>query len=123
MHLQDPCTPERLNSYFADRPAGYTGRYLERLGGGGDCPEISAWINAVDLVAIETLSVAMPVATSVGLLEGALGRRISTLLAQVPIDLALAEPAAHAHVKAGSPAVRAWDELVSQPNVGFVIAG
>ena len=47
--------------YFADDPATgrarYAGAYFERLGGGGDRPEVAYQITAEDLLAVSMLSV------------------------------------------------------------------
>lgn len=50
-----------VREYFADDPATgrarYSGAYFERLGGGGDRPEVAYQITAEDLLAVSMLSV------------------------------------------------------------------
>jgi hypothetical protein len=50
-----------VKKYFEDDPATkrarYSGSYFERLGGGGDRPEVAYQITAEDLLAVSMLSV------------------------------------------------------------------
>ncbi|PBC69708.1 hypothetical protein BX265_7054 [Streptomyces sp. TLI_235] len=98
------------------------GSRFEFLGGGGDLPECADRITAEDLVAVQTLSVTVPVPVALEILEGGLGTRLADLLHAIPrgIDMADADVS---DLASGSPADRAWDLLESQHDVGWVIAG
>jgi hypothetical protein len=101
----------------------YTGARFERLAGGGDRPATANHITADDLVAVETLSVRIPIRTGLDLLEGDLGQKIAGFLAEIPVDEELGSDAAAAHVDSESPAAKAWQSLTKQDHVGWVIAG
>ncbi|MFF7551060.1 DUF6308 family protein [Streptomyces canus] len=79
-------------------------------------------VSADDLIAVQTLSVALPAAVCVDLLEGRLGGQLSELLGGIPaeVDMAAADAA---HLAAGSPADTAWHLLTAQPGIGWVTAG
>ncbi|MFD4370665.1 DUF6308 family protein [Streptomyces sp. NPDC058486] len=117
-HLTAPRAIKDLRDYFAT----YTGRHFEHLAGGGDRPETAHRITAEDLIAVQTLSVTVPTAVALDILEGPLGTRLSDLLRAIPVDkdMADAEPT---DLSGGSPAHQAWHLLVAQPKVGPVIAG
>jgi hypothetical protein len=51
----------------------FTGGRFDRLGGGGDRPEVGDIITSDDLIAVEMLSVRVPPKVALDLLEGDLG--------------------------------------------------
>ncbi|MFK4272570.1 DUF6308 family protein [Streptomyces milbemycinicus] len=115
-----------LQRYFGigsatDSPP-YTGSHFEHLGGGGDRAESAHTVTPEDLIAVQTLSVQVPVRVALDLLQGSLGEQVSTLLRDIPADLDLAH-ADPCHVQQGSPADQAWHLLYRQPHVGWVTAG
>ncbi|MGW8955599.1 DUF6308 family protein [Streptomyces sp. NPDC055709] len=79
-------------------------------------------VTAADLIAVQTLSVTVPVPVALDLLEGRLGGHLSDLLRAMPVDVDMAEADA-AHLFPGSPADQAWHLLHDQLDVGWVIAG
>ncbi|WP_405940585.1 DUF6308 family protein [Streptomyces sp. NBC_00207] len=136
--LPPPCA-ERIHGYITARqavvdlrryfginlPPGalpFTGSRFEHLAGGGDLPEVADRITAEDLVAVQTLSVTVPVPVALDMLEGPLGERLSGLLQAIPKDIDMADATA-AVLAEGSPAARAWQLLEDQRDVGWVIAG
>lgn len=118
-----------LRDYFCE-PAqdrshvdGYTGRLFEQLGGGGDAPGTCGRVTAEDLVAVQALSVQVPIRVAAQLLHGSLGHDLAALLSAIPTDVALGTPAAAGLVSSESPASLAWALLEGQPQVGWVTAG
>jgi hypothetical protein len=115
-----------LRAYFAPAatpgqvPA-YSGSRFEFLAGGGDRVEVADRITAEDLVAVSTLSVNVPGAVALALLEGHLGQEISQLLAQVPTDVTIADPDALELFADPSPLQQAWTLLHAQDGMGYVI--
>ncbi|MFB6530384.1 DUF6308 family protein [Streptomyces sp. NPDC056399] len=115
-----------LRRYFGiDLPPGgvpFTGSRFEHLAGGGNRPEVADRFTAEDLVAVQTLSVTVPVLVALDLLEGRLGAQLSGLLQAIPwgIDMVDAEADILAE---GSPADQAWHLLCAQHGVNWVIAG
>ncbi|MGW3520595.1 DUF6308 family protein [Streptomyces hydrogenans] len=102
--------------------AAFTGSRFEHLAGGGDRPGIADRFTAEDLVAVQTLSVTVPVLVALDLLEGSLGARLSGLLQAIPWDIDMVD--AEADILAeGSPADQAWHLLCTQHGVNWVIAG
>ncbi|MFJ9417820.1 DUF6308 family protein [Streptomyces sp. NPDC101227] len=77
-----------LRRYFGiDLLAGalpFTGSCFEGLAGGGEGPEVADTVTATDLVAVESLSVTVPVPVALDLLEGRLGARLSDVLRAFP---------------------------------------
>lgn len=100
----------------------FTGSRFEHLAGGGDRPEVADRITAEDLVAVQTLSVIVPVPVALDILEGRLGARLSGLLHAIPRDVDMADADAVV-VADGSPADQAWRLLCEQHGVNWVIAG
>ncbi|MET8298611.1 DUF6308 family protein [Streptomyces sp. NPDC005180] len=115
-----------LRGYFGiDLPPGgmpFTGSRFEHLAGGGDWPEVADRITAEDLVAVQALSVTVPVSVALDILEGPLGVELSGLLHAIPRDIEMVDAEADV-VADGSPADQAWRLLRDQPDVGWVIAG
>jgi hypothetical protein len=103
-------SPSRLNQaadvvrrYFAPREeGGFTGAYFERLGGGGDRPEVADVFTAEDLVAVSMLSVAIEGRAAIEILDRRSGR-LSELLRAVPCGVSLAELAADDLGKSWAP--------------------
>ncbi|MFC8199884.1 DUF6308 family protein [Streptomyces sp. NPDC057298] len=100
----------------------FTGSRFEYLAGGGDHPAVANTVTADDLIAVQTLSVRVPVRAALDLLEGDLGAEVGRLLSRVPRDLDMAEAGA-ADLADGSPAHAAWQLLCDQPGIGWVTAG
>lgn len=103
-----------VREYFADDPATgrarYSGAYFERLGGGGDRPEVAYQITAEDLLAVSMLSVPVVRYYALHVLDYR-GREISGLLAQIPVDVALADDEAEHLIAQGGPAWKLWELL------------
>ncbi|MEV0093745.1 DUF6308 family protein [Streptomyces sp. NPDC050738] len=102
--------------------AAFTGGRFEHLAGGGDRRQVADRFTAEDLVAVQTLSVAVPAPVALDLLEGPLGTQLSALLREIPSDTDLSDADASV-VADGSPAHRAWCLLEDQYKIGWVIAG
>lgn len=80
-----------VRQYFAPRAeGGFTGAYFERLGGGGDRPEIADRFTAEDLVAVSMLSVRIEGHAAIELLIRR-SSRLSELLRAIPADVRLGE--------------------------------
>jgi len=85
-----PQAAEVVRTCFLPRPTGrFTGAHFERLGGGGDRPEVADEFTAEDLVAVPMLSIPVVGDTA---LEILMHRRnqLHELLRQIPTDLTLA---------------------------------
>ncbi|MBD0745030.1 hypothetical protein BG418_25640 [Streptomyces sp. CBMA152] len=100
----------------------FTGSRFEHLVGGGDRPAVANSVTADDLIAVQTLSVRIPVQAAIDLLEGHLGVQVSKLLSEVRFDIDMVE-AETADLADGSPAHDAWRLLKSQRGIGWVTAG
>ncbi|MFC8453102.1 DUF6308 family protein [Kitasatospora sp. NPDC057223] len=122
----DPRAVADLRRYYGaalvPAAAPFTGSRFEFLGGGGDRPEYADRIMAEDLIAVQTLSVTVPVPVALELLEGGLGTRLASLLHAIPTGIDMAD-ADVSDLAPGSPADQAWNLLESQHDVGWVIAG
>jgi hypothetical protein len=82
---------QAVRRYFAPREeGGFTGAYFERLGGGGDRPEVADVFTAEDLVAVSMLSVRIEGHAAVELLIRR-SDRLSDLLRAVPTDVSLSD--------------------------------
>ena len=115
VELRDEDVAVRLvKDYFADDPATgraeYSGAYFERLGGGGDRPEVAYQITAEDLLAVSMLSVPVVRYYALHVLDYR-AREISSLLAQIPVDVALADDEAEHLIVQGGPAWELWELL------------
>jgi hypothetical protein len=119
--LDGPATAARLGHYYAE----FTGRHFDSFAGGGDAASVRDRITAEDLIAVQMLSVSVPAAQCVDLLEGELGSALTAQLAQIPTGIDLGTGAADRHLADGMPAERAWRLLnTREPNgIGWVIAG
>ena len=114
--LDRPDIVEELNRYFAEphqieagRP--FSGRYFERLTGGGDRPEVCDRFTAADLVAAQMLSINVPPEMSLAILHGELGRRLNQLLRRIPTDVRLGDPPRTSTWTTESAAHAAWTLL------------
>ena len=100
--------------YFEDDPATglarYSGAYFERLGGGGDRPEVAYQITAEDLLAVSMLSVPVVRYYALHVLDYK-GREISGMLAQIPVDVTLADDEAEHLIAQGGPGWKLWELL------------
>jgi len=86
-----PTAVELLRGYFSPRLRdGFTGAHFERLGGGGDRPEVAHEFTAEDLVAVTMLSVKVPAEAALRIL-GSDRSRLSELLRTIPTDRDLVE--------------------------------
>jgi hypothetical protein len=102
-----------VKEYFAVDPGGlarYSGSYFDRLGGGGDRPEVAYQITAEDLLAVSMLSVRVIRYYALHILDYR-GREISGLLAQVPVDVNLVDGGAGDLIAQGGPAWELWQLL------------
>lgn len=103
-----------VKEYFVDDPATgrprYSGAYFERLGGGGDRPEVAYQLTAEDLLAVSMLSVPVVRYYALHVLDYR-GREISGLLAQIPLEVTLADDEAEDVIAAGGPAWELWQLL------------
>jgi hypothetical protein len=106
----------------------YSGAYFERLGGGGDRPEVAYQITADDLLAVSMLSVRVIRYYALDVLVYR-GREISELLAQIPVDVTLADAGADQLISEGGPAWELWELLygikppLERSQLGPVAAG
>lgn len=124
--LCEPAAASNIQAYFTEAGPGhatYTGRLFEQFGGGGDREGCANAFNADDLVAVESLSVQVPPEAAYALLHSSVGEELGGLLSQVPTNVDLGSPEAHAHLGEGSAAYRAWTLLEAQPGIGWVTAG
>lgn len=114
---------DQLRDYFDDAgdSGGYTGRYFERLrDAAGRAPSPNVF-EAVDLVAVTTLSVSVPPGSAAAILDERSGE-LSRLLAEIPVDLPLWE-ALDEHLDETSPAHAAWTLLRGLDGIEWVTAG
>ena len=125
--LTEPRAANDLGRYFALSLAGssprFTGGRFERLAGGGDRPSVRNRVAAEDLLAVTMLSVHVPAAIALELLEGSLGEDVAAHLAQIPTDVDLGSDRAHDLVAPRAPAELMWELLKDCDGVGWVTAG
>lgn len=122
--LTDPQAIPNLKRYFTGTsgPGGpplFTGARFEYLDGGGDIPATANVITASDLIAVQLLSVDIPGPAALALLEGDLGRQLSSLLADIPSDKDMVDVDVEL-LRPGSPADQAWHALQTQRGLGWV---
>jgi hypothetical protein len=113
--LRDQDVATRLvEAYFAEDPGTgrmrYSGAYFERLGGGGDRPEIASRFTAEDLLAVSMLSVPIDGYYALHVLEYQ-ADKLNALLAQIPLGVALADPQAEALIAEDGPAWALWQMI------------
>ena len=84
-----------VKRYLAADPATgrarYSGAYFERIGGGGDRPEVARQFTAEDLLAVTMLSVRIEGYHALDVLCYR-ARELNDLLAQIPPGVALQDP-------------------------------
>lgn len=106
----------------------YSGAYFERLGGGGDRPEVAYQVTAEDLLAVSMLSVRVIRYYALDVLVYQ-ASKISGLLAQIPVDVTLADAKADRLIADGGPASELWTLLreikpsLERSRLGRVAAG
>jgi len=93
-----------------DGRARYSGAYFERLGGGGDLPEVAYQVTAEDLLAVSMLSVRVIRYYALDVLVYQ-GREISGLLAQIPVAVKLGDDGADELIAQDGPAWKLWKLL------------
>lgn len=125
--LSDPKSAEDLRIYFGiNAPAGslvFSGRRFESLGLDGAGQDDPNRFLAADLLAVQCLSVTVPIEVAIDLLEGDLGRQVSDRLYRIPPGIDLGTAGARPFVADGGDADQAWRLLEAQFDVGFVTAG
>ncbi|MGP4004181.1 DUF6308 family protein [Streptomyces sp. 8N706] len=88
------CAADLLRSYWGTHWDGspvYTGSRFERLAGGGDRSPTENHFTADDVVAVAALGVSIPAPAALRLLEPDRPDHFSGLLAQLPVDVDLAD--------------------------------
>jgi hypothetical protein len=110
-----------LHSYFVDpdNALRYTGRHLTTLFGGGDRPAVAYLMAPEDLIAVEMLGVRLPATVSLQLLEGDLGRKLSSHLRDLPIRASVFDPYSAGLLGDDSPADRAYRLLEREAGLDF----
>lgn len=126
--VADEQSRQQLRTYFEPErqpqaPPRYTGSRFEQLGGGGDRAGVANRVSADDLVAVQMLSVRVPTAVALDLLEGTLGEEVAKHLADIAPDRSIGSAGAAALLADGGPADLAWHLLDDQDDMGWVIAG
>lgn len=111
---------DRLKRYFLG-PNLFTGRWFERLSGGGDRPEVADHFSADDLVAVSMLGVTIHPTAALRVLEDPAGE-FTALLREIPTGTDLWEAPA-ALVAEGSAADTLWRQLKDIDEIGSVISG
>jgi Family of unknown function (DUF6308) len=102
-----------VKRYLATDTAGracYSGAYFERIGGGGDRPEVASKFTAEDLLAVTILSVRIEGYHALEILHYQAGK-LNDLLSQIPRGIDLQTPRAAAHIARGGPAWRLWESI------------
>ena len=102
-----------VRRYLAAGTAGrarYSGAHFERIGEGGDRPEVSCTFTAEDLLAVTMLSVRIEGYHALEILYYR-ARELNELLSQIPPGIGLQDPGAAAHIARGGPAWRLWDAI------------
>jgi hypothetical protein len=99
-----------VTRYLATDSAGraqYSGAYFERLGGGGDRPQIAFEFTAEDLLAVTMLGVRIDGHHALHVLHYQ-AHELNDLLAAIPPDTTLADPQAEGLIADGGPAQELW---------------
>jgi hypothetical protein len=102
-----------VRRYLATDRAGrarYSGAYFERLGGGGDRPQIAFKFTAEDLLAVSMLSVRIDGHHALHVLHYQ-ARELNALLAAIPPDTKLADPHAEGLIAEDGPAQALWEAI------------
>jgi hypothetical protein len=90
--------------------ARYSGAYFERIGGGGNRPEVADRFTAEDLLAVSMLSVRIDGYHALEVLCHQ-ARELNGLLAQIPASIALQDPGAGTLIAENEPAWRLWTAI------------
>jgi hypothetical protein len=90
--------------------ARYSGAYFERLGGGGDRAETACHFTAEDLLAVSMLSVRIDGYHALHVLDYQ-ASELNGLLAEIPVDIALADPRAESLIAPNRPAQKLWQAV------------
>lgn len=120
--LQAPRSLDDLRTYYAEPDGVYAGRHFNSFA----LAESEANSNRFtpgDILAVQCLSVTVPIEVAIDLVEGQLGRDIAKLLENVPRDLDLGSDLAAEALKSGGKAAVAWNLLTQQDDVAWVTAG
>ena len=103
-----------VKRYLAADPgtgrARFSGAYFERIGGGGDRPEVAREFTAEDLLAVSMLSVRIEGYHALDILCYRTSE-LNGLLAQIPPGVALQDPRAEALIAEDGPAWKLWDMI------------
>jgi len=125
--LGDPRSIPALRRYYNPDPApgspAFSGRRFESLGRGCAHEDDRNRFTAADLLAVQCLSVTVPIEVALDLLEGDLGQQVSGLLSKIPADIVLGTGDATSFLEDGREANQAWHLLTAQDNVAWVTAG
>lgn len=125
--LADPRSVPDLRRYFSPDPAtgspAFSGRRFESLGTG--CPQGDDHnrFTPADLLAVQCLSVTVPIEVALDLLEGDLGQEMTGFLSKIPTDVVLGTEDARSLVEGNREADQAWHLLTAQDDIGWVTAG
>jgi len=125
--VADPQSVRDLGVYFGvNAPPSspvFSGRRFGSLGLGGRRDDDPNQFTAADLLAVQCLSVTVPIEVAIDLLEGDLGLQIGDLLAKINSDTDLGTGDSRSLVDDGQEADQAWKLLKRQDDVGWVTAG
>ncbi|MGW4441749.1 DUF6308 family protein [Streptomyces sp. NPDC004682] len=106
-----------LSTYFTKtRDRGdlfYSGAHFERLGGGGDAPDVANRFDSDDVVAITMLSVSLKPHGAIDLLADPEGHW-TRLLSLIPRDARLEDPESDPLMARGGPAWELWERLTDR---------
>jgi len=104
----------------------FSGGMFERLGGGGDRPDVKNVFTADDLVAVSLLAIRLGHRKEIGRAVIALldERRaeFEHLLGEIPVGVDLADERAEPLIADGGPADVLWQQLEALPQFGWVTA-
>jgi hypothetical protein len=124
--LDDERSLRDLRRYYSPDPEPgqrlFAGRRFEFLGVGRYNGDENQFTPA-DLLAVQCLSVTVPVDVALDLLEGDLSCEVSVLFAKIPAGAQLGKQDARSLVEDGREADQAWRLLKAQEGVGWVTAG
>ncbi|MGH9110024.1 MAG: DUF6308 family protein [Acidimicrobiales bacterium] len=120
--LQAPRSLHDLRTYYAG-PAGlYAGRHFNSFARSESEANPNRFTPG-DILAVQCLSVTVPIEVAIDLVEGQLGDDIAELLVHVPREHDLGSDRAAEALKTGGEATRAWNLLTKQKGVAAVTAG
>lgn len=125
--VADPQSARDLGIYYGvQTPLGspvFSGRRFGSLGLHGHRDHDPNRFTAADLLAVQCLSITVPIEVAIDLLEGELGRQIGELLGRIDSDIDLGTEDSRSLVNDGREADQAWRLLKRQDDVGWVTAG